>query len=168
MEREHGKTRSQNSNTTREIHTKYSCRGCTFDMARGLPKSLPPCSRKPHGPPPLSEAVYVVPAISQYSRTGSNIASTRHLWSPDYRTNIVVIHSSHNRAAGGATFWLAHEQQIDNGTWLVLDTPTPTELLEERTIQKYFSKKVNFFSCKNMKKLCFQNKETFFLRRALD
>lgn len=59
------------TNTTKQIDTRQTSRCVTFDMASGLPKSLPPCSRKPHGPPPLSEAVYVVPAISQYLETGS-------------------------------------------------------------------------------------------------
>lgn len=72
MEEKRGKLDQKTRTQTTEIHTRQSCRGLAFEMASGLPKSLPPCSRKPHGPPPLSEAVYVVPAISQYSRTASN------------------------------------------------------------------------------------------------
>ena len=102
MERERGKL-DQKTRIQPEKSTPYTyVEGYTFDMASGLPKSLPPCSRKPHGPPPLSEAVYVVPAISQYSRTGSKYCIYK---TPlRIREQISQPQSSHNRAAGGATF----------------------------------------------------------------
>lgn len=98
-----------------------------------------------------------------------NIVSTKH-FSGLQEKHHSHPHSSHNRAAGGATFRLVHEQWIDsNRTWLVL--ATPTELFGERTIQKYSTQKsLTCFRCKNIKKkLSYQEHEIFeestFLKR---
>lgn len=112
-------------------------------MASGLPKSLPPCSRKPHGPPPLSEAVYVVPAISQYSRTGSEYCIYKTPLRITEQTSQPSTHHTTEQRVERHSDWRTNNRLIVMELDWFLDTPT--ELFEERTIQKYFSKKVNVF-----------------------